>query len=162
MENKPKNKSLIDYLRTFAWMVVLLLGYALILSYFQEVSFSQVIINIWFLPIFMIGILVIYEKILGRFFFKNTKPNPTKNFISHVSLKAKEELYLTKEEFQELNKNDAFQKSMSEMYQLFLAKETDKNKYKKQLKNFLDDSTEFAILNLVTREALALLKKERE
>lgn len=163
MKNKPGYKSPLQYLKTFAWMITVLLGYALIFSYFQDVSFSQVIINLWFLPILMMGILIVYEQILGRFFFKNSKPNPAKNFISHVSLKAKEELYLTKDEFQDLNKHDAFQKSMSQIYQLFLAKEIEKKKYKKHLKSFLEDSTEYAVIDLVIREALKILnQKESE
>lgn len=160
MKNKRFLKILKDYSRTFAWMIVLLFGYALIISSFQDVTFAQTLSNIWFLPIFMIVILFIYEQILGRFFFRKTRANPTQNFIQHISLKAKEELYLDKKEFQELNKNEAFQKALSAMYQLFLSKEKNQKKYEVYLKPFQEDSTEKAILDLVICEAMILLDQK--
>jgi hypothetical protein len=163
MKNKPEKNLFLPYLRTFLWMIVLLFGYALIISYFQELSIAEVLRNIWFLPIFMIVILFTYDQILKRFFFKKSRPNPANNFISHISTKAKEELFLNKEEFKELNKNETFQKSLSKMYQLFLSNERDSKKYKIHLKPFLEDSTEKAILELVIREATFLLhQKESE
>lgn len=160
MENKPQLKTVMQYLRTFAWMIVLLFGYALIAGALQEIPFSQILLNIWFLPIFMIGILIIYEKILARYFFKNKRYNPTTQFIQHVSMKAKEDLLLSKESFQELNKNETFQKELSEMYQLFLSKELDEKKYIKHLKPFSKDSTERAVLEIVIQEATMLLHQK--
>lgn len=161
MKKPTLKRHLIYYLGTLILMVLFISLYALIEWGINDVPFTTSFRRLWIVPPLVVTLLFAYEFILGSIVFSKNPKRNEKNYVLHVSGVAKELLNLERSDFETLRENEAFQKALKTIYQLFLEKNTHEPAYLETLQTFTPDTLAHSVLQIIIQETLYLLNKPK-
>ena len=150
MKNKRGFK---HYLRFWMLATVIYSAYVIFISSRDGVDVAFVITAVY-LPILFTFLLFVFDSVFDRIWPQKDKKEDQEfdEFLKKTTFQVNEKLNLSIEDFRRLRENERFQKSLYQVYQIYLIGETDEINYVFLEKKFKKDTIEYNALEIVVNE----------
>ncbi|AIO18251.1 hypothetical protein KQ51_00363 [Candidatus Izimaplasma bacterium HR1] len=155
MKNKRGFK---HYLRFWMLATVLYSAYVIFISSRDGMELSFILSAVY-LPIVFTFLLFAFDTVFDRIWPQKDKKSDQEfdEFLKKTTYKVNEELELSIEDFRRLRENEKFQKSLYQVYQIYLIGETEEINFIFLEKKFKKDTTEYVALEIVVKEVKKMM-----
>ena len=160
MKKTRVKRQFIYYLGTFFIVLIFVIAYSFWLSNAEETEFLDTFQQFWFMPILVLGLQFGYESILGSLNKRTLPSKSEENYVHHISSVARQLLSLNISDFELLKENQVFQLALSEAYKRYKEKKKNEADYQIILEWFEIGTLEHAVVELIIKETIFLLKKQ--
>jgi len=131
-----KQKGLAYYGRYFLSIVIAVLIYGITAHNFFDMSFTEALIRVWYLPLVIPFLIWLYNRMT-----KNTRTHANQEseeweFLLRVSRNVQKQMRYKAEDFKALNEDEKFRDFMSDMYKVFKEGESETLNYDDLLARF--------------------------
>ena len=156
MKNKRGFK---HYLRFWMLATVIYAAYIIFISSRDGVDVTLVT-SALYLPIVFTFLLFAFDTVFDRIWPQKEKKEDQEfdEFLKKTTYQVNEELELSIEDFRRLRENAKFQKSLYQVYQIYLIGETDEINFIFLEKKFRKDTTEYRALEIVVNEVKKMME----
>ena len=153
-----KKKGLAYYGRYFLSTVIAVLIYGVTAHYFFDMSFTEAVARVLYLPIVIPFLIWLFNKMT-----KNTKTHSDAEseeweFLLRVSRSVQRQMKYKADDFKALNEDEKFRDFMSDMYKIFKEGESDSLNYDSLLERFEGEPEKETVARIVIMKT----KKLRE
>ncbi len=153
-----KKKRVGYYGRYVLSIVIAVLIYGITAHYFFEMSFTEAVLRVWYLPILVPFLIWLFNKMT-----KNTRTHANQEseeweFLLRVSRTVQRQMKYKADDFKALNEDERFRDFMSDMYKVFKNGETDVLNYDTLLSQFEGEGEKETVARIVIEKT----KKLRE
>lgn len=160
MKPTPLKKEFRYYFGAFVLTSIVVLLYAVVQVLRDGLSFEEALGDLWALPFLVLGLLVVYEAMLLQLIKRQAPKRNEKQFNIHVSSAARITLNLTPEDFKKLRLNEAFQKALVDIYQLFKNNPSDREALTQIPRRFNQDPQTKEVVEVIVAETIHLIEAQ--
>ena len=153
-----KKKGLAYYGRYFLSTVIAVLIYGVTAHYFFDMSFTEAVARVLYLPIVIPLVIWLYNKLTKNTRTHSDQESEEWEFLLRVSRSVQRQMKYKADDFKALNEDEKFRDFMSDMYKIFKEGESDSLNYDSLLERFEGEPEKETVARIVIMKT----KKLRE
>lgn len=151
-----KKKGLAYYGRYFLSTVIAVLIYGITAHYFFDMSFTEAVGRVWYLPLVIPFVIWVINKVTKNTTTHSDEESEEWEYLLRVSRSVQRQMKYKAEDFKALNEDEKFRDFMSDMYTIFKEGESETLNYDSMLERFEGNPEKETVARIVINKTQKL------